>query len=521
MTSNRKVVLFFAPIPKQLRDILEPAGFQTCRIAEGELNQHAPEALTLVLRFQELSTFIAEFRRTHALAWRHGLLILIVDETNDPTAGVQAWRLIKLDDCKRHPGTPIEVAFPNWPRVAMQIAAFLSKIGPGHNPKLIIEPIVAESKSATVIPSDRKFLLRRSFGKFSKIRVQSLDEGASGASVYRITAFQAAGEEHPIPFLAKVGDTLDLELEHVQFRNEVRDFIPFNLRPSIIAPLSCYGPDTGILVEDFIERAIPFHEALRIGDPALLVASLFQGTLRGWRRCARTQDFSSVQVFRKLRQNKREIVRNNKEFTDACAAASASSRFAKTYDPADVIARFDKLSVEHAEFCRIHGDLHCRNVFVAAGSAACLIIDYANTSDGPACLDPACLEVDLLMAVARPQPGRFFKRAYTWPLEPLCAEDRLHCDPWVWEAIRALRIEAQVGNDPRAYVLSLIGYFLRFARLEKPRLRKRAVALCIAEWLICKLLNDEKNEAKTDKALPKVSRGSKRRSRKGDADAQR
>lgn len=509
MTSNRKLVVFFSPIPKQLRDILEAAGFQPYRIAEGELNQYAPEALTLVLRFKELSAFIAEFRRTHALAWRHGLLILIVDETSNPSTGVQAWKIIKLDDRKTHPGTPIAVEFPNWPRIAMRIADFAPKVGPGHNSKLVIEP--------RSVPPEHQFLLRRSFGKFAKIRIQPLDEGASGASVYRITAFQAAGEEHPIPFLAKVGETLDLELEHIQFRNEVRDFIPFNLRPSIIAPLSCYGPETGILVEDFIERAIPFHEALRIGDPALLITSLFQGTLRGWRRDGKKQEFSSVKVFRTPRQTKREIVRNNQQFTDACTAASLY--FKRMYDPADVIARFDTLRVERAEFCRVHGDLHTRNVFVAAGSAACLIIDYANTSDGPACLDPACLEVDLLLTAARPQPGRFLKRAYAWPLKPLCAEDRLHCDPWVWEAIRSLRIEAEVGSDPRAYVLSLIGYFMRFARLEKPPLRKRAVALCIAEWLICKLLNDQEDKAKTDKALPEISRRSKRRNSKGNAGA--
>lgn len=511
MTRHRKLVLFFSEIPPELEAILVAAGFLPRRITEAKLGQYAPEALALVLLFEQLLSFRAEFRRTNDLAWRHGLLLLIVDETKDPGSAVQVWEHIKLKDREAHPGTPIAVEFPNWPRVAMQIAAFAGKVGPGQNPNLIVEP--------TSIPPDHQFLLRRSFGKFTKIRVQNLDGGASGASVYRVTAFEAAGAEHPIPFLAKIGATIDLEFEHVHFRNEVRDFIPFNLRPSIISPLSCYGPETGILVEDFVERAIPFREALRVGDPSLLVTSLFQGTLRGWRRTSTKQLFSTKEVFRTPRGTKKEIVRNNERFTDACK--TASSHFAKKYDPTDVIARFDPLQVENAEFCTIHGDLHSRNVFVAAGSASCLIIDYANVSDGPACLDPACLEVDLLLDTVRPEPRRhFLKRAYAWPLKPLSAEDRLHCDPWVWEAIRALRIEAGVTSDPRPYVLSLIGYFLRFARLTTP-LRKRATAVCIAEWLIRKLLDDQEQKTKADQAISKNSRRDKRRSRKKTTRAKR
>lgn len=489
MTRSRKLVLFFSPIPPELEEILEAEEFQPRLIAESQLDECAPEALTLVLRFQQLSRFNAEFRRTHGLAWRHGLLVLIVNETSDRAAARRAMELIRLDDRIHHPGTEIAVESPNWPRVAMQIAAFAGKVGPGRNASLIIEP--------ASIPPDHQFLLRRSFGKFARIRVQPLHGGASGASVYCVTAFQAAGEEHPIPFLAKIGKTLDIVFERDRFREQVRDFIPFNLRPSIILPLSCYGPETGILVEDFVERAIPFHEALRVGDPALLITSLFQGTLRGWRRVSRTQQFSAARAFRTVRGTKNEIVRNNEQFTDSCNAASWHFK-KKKYDPAEMIGRFDALPVYDAEFCTIHGDLHSRNVFVAAGSAACLIIDYANVGDGPACLDPACLEVDLLLAAARPQPGRFLKGAYAWPLKPLSAEDRLYCDPWVWEAIRALRIEAGVASDPRPYVLSLIGYFLRFARLKKQPRRKRATAVCIAEWLICKLLDDQKQKAKAD-----------------------
>lgn len=518
MMRNRKRVLFFSTVPSELRDLLESAGFQPVQIKEKALDRSASEAVALILRFKELNQLIAEYRRTHETAWRHGLLLLIVQETTDSAALSRAWQIIPLKELTQHPGMPIIVEFPKWSRVALHVAMFAAKIGPAHNPELIVEP--------NNIPSEHRFFLRRSFGKFRRIRVLPLVEGASGASVYRITAFQAEGEEHPIPFLAKLGDTLDLELEHVKFRNEVRDFVPFNLRPNIITPLSCYGSKTSILVEDFVERAVPFQDALRAGDPALLITSLFQGTLRGWRRASKSQVFSAVTVFRTKRGARKEIVRNDKRFTEACNAASRY--FKKTYSPDDLISRFEQLRVESAETCTVHGDLHARNIFVAAGSAACLIIDYANTSNGPACLDPACLEVDLLLYASRPQPGRFLRRAYSWPLKPLRTEDRQHCEPWVWEAIRALRIEAEVGMDPRAYVLALIGYLLRFARLpvkykhsaSSPR-RKRAVAVCIAEWLICQLLDEKENKAKTSEILSTHTPGSKRGRRSRTARARR
>jgi hypothetical protein len=500
MTQNRKVVLSLEPLDSDLEGVLSSAGFPTRKIRVSKLDQSAPEARALVLRFRDLTRFLSQFRSIRDLALKHGVLIMVILDAGKPAEHAHAWRAIQLDLLKTHPAKPIQIRFPNPAAVALDIATY--EIGPGFSTSVVIEPMN--------ISADHRFLLARAFSKYVRIRAKLLDGGASGAGVYQVTAFRTAAEQHPIPFLAKIDEAADANYEQENFRRYVRDYIPFNLRPNVIVPRACYTATQGIIVEDFVERAVRFDQALSTSAPAQLITSLFQGTLRGWRLIGANSTFSARDSLRPTNSSGEEVglVRNNVEFGESCVAAA--KRFKRTYNPAKILGRLDALPAQETHHCTIHGDLHARNVFVAAGSTDCLIIDYANAKFGPACMDPACLEVDLVLSSKRPPPGRFLKSAYAWPLQPLKSAVRQQCDTWLWEAVRSLRVEAEIATNGRAYVMALIGYLLRLARLRPVKLRKRAVAVCIAEWLLCQLENGKTKKTTSSKKIQQLSSGSKR-----------
>jgi hypothetical protein len=102
-----------------------------------------------------------------------------------------------------------------------------------------------------------------------------------------------------------------------------------------------------------------------------------------------------------------------------------------------------------------------------------------------------------VLSSKKPPSGKFLKKAYKWPLQPPTAELRRHCDAWLWEAVHALRVEAHLCGNNDAYAMTLIGYFLRLARIKDVPRRKRAVAVCIADWLLGKLNDKKKAKKKT------------------------
>ena len=480
-SADRRAVLCLESLDSAQQTLLEKIGFRIVPVTIGSLDSNAPAARAILLRFQELTRFVQEFEAVRDVAINHGLLVLVLIETDHPIKQQHAWKAIDLRSLQTHPAKSVDVRYPSPPEIAILINQW--NPGPGYNGGLAIEATVA-------ISNDHRFLLRRAFSKFSKIRVGRLTGGASGAAVYRVKAFPTPSEEHPIPFLAKVDKVGDADVERVNFREYVRDNIPFNLRPNVIIPLSCYTKDSGIIVEDFVERATRLDEVLPASAPAQLIASLFQGTLRGWRLQGTKKTFNAPDRFRKRDSagEERGLVRDNEYFREACARAS--KYFKRSYDPDKILTQVDGLKPVETPHCTVHCDLHARNVFVAAGSTDCLIIDYANIEVGaPACLDPACLEIDLVLGHAR--PSHFLRSAYSWPISPLAPSVRQQCETWLWEAVRAIRVEAELHTQPTAYAIALVGYLLRLARLKSVSVWRRAVAVCIAEWLLCQLHNEQ------------------------------
>lgn len=480
-SEDRRAVLCLQPLESDLETLLDKIGFRVVPVTIANLDTNAPAARAILLRFQELTNFVVEFEAVRDIAMNHGLLLLVLIEADNPIKQQHAWKAIDLSSLQTHPAKSIDARYPNSPEIAILINRW--NPGPGYKEGLAIEATVA-------ISDDHRFLLRRAFSKFSKIKVGRLTGGASGAAVYRVKAFPTLSEEHPIPFLAKVDEVGDADVERVNFREHVRDNIPFNLRPNVIVPLSCYSKLSGIIVEDFVERAARLDEVLPTSAPAQLIASLFQGTLRGWRLRSTMQTFAALDRFRERDSAGEEkgLVRDNEFFRDACTRAS--KYFKRPYDAHKILAQVDGLKAVETLHSTVHGDLHARNVFVAAGSTDCLIIDYANIKVGaPACLDPACLEVDLVLGRAR--PSRFLRSAYSWPISPLAPSVRQQCETWLWEAVRAIRVEAEVFTQPSAYAIALVGYLLRLARLKPVSIWRRAVAVCIAEWLLCQLHNEK------------------------------
>jgi hypothetical protein len=462
-------------------------GLTLLPVSNDELERAAPYARVLVLEVPENDpAFRTWGARTISAALDHGLRVALVQYEpdnslplmEDPTAVERFFATVK--SLPRDPERTLAF-YRDFGRVAQ----WADRHRPGHgaNHGLNLQGDLPEDPAV-------RLLMRRAFGDLSSVSVELLSGGRSGASVWRV---QPDISDHPrgaLPFIAKVHGRNKMLAERSNYRI-VRNAVESRLCAPLDADRSVEGDSLGLVVYDVVERALPFKIALST-SPSVLIASLFGHTLRGFHSSLQTAtrrpeaELSALKLLKWSSHTLRE------------AAAAGSRVGSSDCDFNDLQRQISLIPAIPFATATVHGDLHVRNLFAAAGSSDVLLIDYGSVrQDTIAASDPACLEVSLTFSSGddsstcpkvRIAPD-WYRAAYRYPLDPTGVPGLGGNDSWIGDAVRAIRSQARL-IDPRSapYALAVAGYLIRFASFDdNGTLADRALAYELAAALVSRV----------------------------------
>jgi hypothetical protein len=329
-----------------------------------------------------------------------------------------------------------------------------------------------------------RLLFQRAFSSFEHVSLKKQSGGRSGSSVWRVDASGKNGRQCE-PFIAKVGARLALKEERDTFRANVRDFLPFPFRPSMMADGYVSGATRAVLCSMFISRAQCFDKYVCLVQyPELVVSALFDGPLRTWRtdRELVTNSLGRVYVERaeaaeaREREDKRfgrpnrEVLPKRDRLNKAYALAQKGEP--KLPTPVDVWKALQGLPPMEYTTCPAHGDLNARNIFVRSTSVDVVLIDFSHANDRSASSrDPSRLDVNLAFDVGwKDHPhtpmlsDRVLRELYSAPLLTRARRDAV--DGRI-EAIRQIRHHvAGESISEREYQISTACHLLRYARAD-------------------------------------------------------
>jgi hypothetical protein len=456
--SDRRDVLWIGKTPPPaLLAALDEHELRSCAVSESGSVLAAPTARALILEFDgDIASFVAVVRRSVNTLVDHGLLIALCHRNSTKREADLLQHvdqaILKTAEKKRY----MVLVGQRWNNLAYQIV----KHNPGPGAATSVE-INNEITDPAV-----KLFVQRAFWDFRTVRCEMLAmQGLSGATVMLVHPSRAGGPSDCfLPKLMKVGPVDDIENERLRFHEYVRHTVPFNYRPNMDWERSLVGLEQAAIVQDFVEPAFPFSDAVESGGASVLAASLFDGALGNWRSSAieKTDGVLSTSIARRI-----ESGLSNKDSNLQAAFIKARLDTVKWPDPS-------KLAKVPYRFCRIHGDLHAGNVFVGTTSGDCILIDFAKSEDSASAIDPAALEVQL--ALSGKTSTKMLNELYRWPVQlPTLTR------AWLPNAVRAIRMFGLAGEaDDRAYGLAVIDQLLRFAKFPQPKLAVRARAARLA-----------------------------------------
>lgn len=482
ISSVRAKVLWFGKgDPSSLSTALDDLGGFELSVVTDESNLAAQLSFARAAIFEfdgDVPLFIARVRRMKPGLLENGVLIGFIDGSRDPATFEVATAHAIGDDVQSYgPGTSTFTPFQSFRRnfhfAAHQICMW--DPGPSSNDDLKI--------SGGIDPT-HQFLIRRAFSDFRAVRGTLLKGGASGAKVYCIAPL----EQPRTPFLAKVDETDRIAAENDRYDKWVHATVGFNHRPNLNKSRTVYTSRKSVLVEEFLERCQPIYELLPFSNPAVLIASIFEGALRNWRRDSQLQCIAMAE-----HHHFSEIL-NRRDPTFFAAGEYAKKKLRAPYDGEELLEACKRAGPMTCTWNRIHGDLHAGNLYVSAGSSDVVLIDFHKTDTGPAVADPACLEVDLIFNRTKRASKALALRIYKCPIEiPSLHTSVGHGYDWLLDTIRAIRMMALSEVDRAPYAFALACYLIRYSSFaDNGTERRRAVAACIASQLIRSLVNAKK-----------------------------
>jgi len=248
-------------------------------------------------------------------------------------------------------------------------------------------------------------LLQRAFDGFVRLSLTAQKGGYSkDCKVWRIEAFSETGRCQP--FVAKAARRDDLQAEFETYCAFVRDTVPFPFRAPVIESRFVKGATRAILVSAFVSRSQRLDEYLATAtSPELVMVSLFDGALGAWRRNIESEQISLGHFY--VEQHKALAVSSTPEerakkalLPDPEGLTAAFDRSRKKHktllSPSQLWDKLDALPVKEHFFCRVHGDLNIRNVFVRWNTIDTILIDFSHSGIRESVArDPAKLETSI------------------------------------------------------------------------------------------------------------------------------
>lgn len=265
----------------------------------------------------------------------------------------------------------------------------------GNPPNLGLTP--EGSDSGSLGPGgheERLLLLQRAFYDCSALHLEAMQEGLSGAPVFKAYATLKGESTGKWPYLhfVKVGPRKKIIDEYNRYISCTLDYVPFHLRPRLRLNRCHLGASQGILVSDFVEGAEPIRDCAPAGHTRQVIANLFDETLGAWRKQARLERIRTLEEF----LSDKWLDEPGAEIHLPPARAEIVARLG-----GDVVVgpshRIFNAGRSSPVLCGpAHGDLHATNVLVRGEDA--VIIDFKRiVDDYPLLYDLASLEGGLIV----------------------------------------------------------------------------------------------------------------------------
>lgn len=274
------------------------------------------------------------------------------------------------------------------------------------------EPGQETSAEAFARCPDDETIIQRAFGDYPRVRVRLLlskQAGLKSRHVFQVWPEVNDGPE-VIPFIIKSGSAEDVAIELGNTQQACDDSTPFPYFAPLALDRSVTIDPRSALVSHFVERATLLEDYIRYNSPALAIASIFDGPLRAWRSSVQDADLN-VGKFARSQGLVGTAVQYAKAYADSGEGCST---------PDQMMAKVDSLGDRTVKFCRSHGDLHLKNVFVRENSVEIVLVDFNRAGLAPASKDPAELEVSLafspLAKIEEPLAEDLVMRLYDRPL---------------------------------------------------------------------------------------------------------
>lgn len=487
---RRDVLWVGGTLPAELTGELIRAGFGVIEITvdADDLDARAPSARALVVEVSPDESTLDGVSALIPAALNHGLLVVFtipLFAEDDPHSEQEA-----LDHCYRLTKPLVDPArviarYSDWDRIVKSIQ--LHDPRSGCNRLLAINGDVPVDAAADV-------LLRRAFWDFNAVTMEALQPGKSGAAVWIVRPSASDRRHRAAPFLVKWNALAKMREEKSNVLRHACNAVSFRLTPPLHEARCVEGNDSGLLVFDFIDRALTFTQAIQHYPAGQLIGSLFDHTLAGCLCVAEDVTGSAVETYRRT-----GLFRKSAELDRVADVAQMTATLVppagKLYDDLNSLP-----SIPH-RIATAHGDLHVENLLVATGSSDVLLIDFGKIlSAMPVATDAACLEVSMCFAPEasanalgrRPphQDSDWLFRAYSYPMDPHGVPPRDDSERWLAEAVRAVRgVARQHDPSAAAYAIAVVVYLLRYASYaDNGPLDDRVVAYRIAAKLIDALL---------------------------------
>ncbi len=314
----------------------------------------------------------------------HGLKVIASCSYADTTVVAAALHRWRLHDW-------VEITLHGSERKSIEKVAYL-KHQLQFNIALAVEGV-------SDLTQDEAILLNRAFSDCSAVKL--VPQATGSAKVF--CAFASLENSRvgplPLPFFVKF-DTSEMITRELRNYEECTTLhVPFNQRPNLDFSRCLVSYSTGVIVGNFVEQSESLSEVIDRGSGRDALHSLFEGALRGWRRQAFYDDdrylaegniLDRLHWSCPLNYNKGRQRRLRERQQSIGSGASG-------FDELEAMLR--ALPPFRFRFGMTHGDLHGNNVRVSGRDA--ILIDFASVAEGPLTVDPAALDVSLMMDTER------------------------------------------------------------------------------------------------------------------------
>lgn len=343
-----------------------------------------------------------------ALHLRDGRAVIVALDDGAATAALQtdteamlrealAHGLKAFVSCSFNDATAVAVALRDW-----RLNGVVGVSSRGEECELL-EEIVRVREQPTINASlqvvggeslspEEEILLKRAFGDCSSVKLVKQSTGSAKVFCAFASLLNSRVGPIPLPFFVKFDARNKIERELENYRQCTTLHVPFNQRPNLDDERCLLSHSSGVIVGNFVEQSEALIEAIDRGSGRDALHSLFEGALRGWRRQPfydnqYVADGNVLQHLRRSRPGTYNIYRKKRLEKRQLSAG------ARPFDELDAMLK--ALPSIRYRYGTTHGDLHGNNVRIAGADA--ILIDFASVDYGPLTVDPAALDVSLMM----------------------------------------------------------------------------------------------------------------------------